>query len=271
MDLTAGSAFFREIRKNLDITPFYWTFADFVVPLHKANANEEKIEDSKIMGKSRLIPKNAQNPQTAERERLKQRSLVFSRLLVDIWKKYYNDKNFLTIRNMIGAIIMKIETERLFLREMNETDYEALYSVLADSDIMQHYPYSFDERRVRGWIEKNIERYRVFGFGLWAVCLKENKKMIGDCGLTMQNINGMICPEIGYHIRRDCQRKGFAREAASAVRDWAFDNTPFNVLYSYMKAENIASAATAKSIGMRKVSEYIDGEQVLTSVYSLER
>lgn len=167
--------------------------------------------------------------------------------------------------------MMKIETERLFLREMNETDYEALYSVLADSDIMQHYPYSFDERRVRGWIEKNIERYRVFGFGLWAVCLKENKEMIGDCGLTMQNINGMICPEIGYHIRSDCQRKGFAREAASAVRDWTFDNTPFNVLYSYMKAENIASVATAKSIGMSKVNEYINGEQEVTLVYSLER
>ena len=166
---------------------------------------------------------------------------------------------------------MLIETERLFLREMNEADYDALYSVLADSDIMQHYPYTFNEKRVRGWIEKNMERYRVFGFGLWAVCLKESKEIIGDCGLTMQNINGTICPEIGYHIRGDCQRKGYAKEAASAVRDWAFDNTPFNVLYSYMKAANIASEATAISIGMHKSGEYVDTEQELTSVYTLER
>ena len=166
---------------------------------------------------------------------------------------------------------MMIETERLFLREMNEYDYDALYLVLADSDIMKHYPYTFDEKRVRGWIEKNMERYRVFGFGLWAVCLKETKEMIGDCGLTMQNINGAICPEIGYHIRSDCQRKGYAREAASAVRDWIFEKTPFNVLYSYMKAANIASVATAKSIGMHKSSEYIDAEKELTLVYTLER
>lgn len=166
---------------------------------------------------------------------------------------------------------MTIETERLFLREMNEEDYDALYSVLADSDIMQHYPYTFDEKRVRGWIEKNIERYRVFGFGLWAVCLRETGEMIGDCGLTMQNINGTICPEIGYHIRRDCQRKGYAKEAAGAVRDWAYENTPFNVLYSYMKKENIASSATAKSIGMHKLNEFVDAEQELTSVYTLER
>ena len=166
---------------------------------------------------------------------------------------------------------MKLETERLFLREMNEDDFDALYSVLSDSDIMQHYPYTFDEKRVKNWIEKNIERYCVFGFGLWAVCLKESGEMIGDCGLTMQNINGRICPEIGYHIRHDCQRKGYAKEAASAVRDWAFKSTPFSVLYSYMKKENIASVATAKSIGMKKKDEYVDGEQELTLVYALER
>ena len=83
-----------------------------------------------------------------------------------------------------------IETQRLILREMGEWDYEALYRILADSDIMQHYPYTFDEGRVRNWIARNRERYRTFGFGLWAVCLKEAGEMIGDCGLTMQLING---------------------------------------------------------------------------------
>ncbi len=44
-----------------------------------------------------------------------------------------------------GNII--ISTERLYMREMNPGDYDALYAVLADSDIMQHYPYTFDEER----------------------------------------------------------------------------------------------------------------------------
>ena len=77
---------------------------------------------------------------------------------------------------------MKIETKRLILREMTEDDFGALYEVLGDSDIMRHYPYTFDESRVRGWITRNIERYRVFGFGLWAVVLKETGEVIGDCG-----------------------------------------------------------------------------------------
>ena len=44
---------------------------------------------------------------------------------------------------------MKIETERLVLREMTPDDYDALYAVLADSDIMEQYPYTFDESRVQ--------------------------------------------------------------------------------------------------------------------------
>ena len=123
-----------------------------------------------------------------------------------------------------------IETQRLFLREMTAADYDALYAVLADADIMRHYPYAFDEARVRGWIERNVARYREYGFGLWAVCLKETGEMIGDCGLTLQNIDGEMLPEIGYHIRRDCQRKGYAKEAAAAVRDWAFGHTDYPAL-----------------------------------------
>lgn len=166
---------------------------------------------------------------------------------------------------------MTIETERLFLREMKENDFDALYEVLADADIMQHYPYTFDESRVRNWIQRNIERYRIFGFGLWAVCLKETGKMIGDCGLTMQLIGGEIKSEIGYHIRSDKQRNGYAKEAAIAVRDWTFNNTPFQIIYSYMKYTNEPSVKTAISYGCKQVGEYKDDENEITKVFAISR
>ena len=166
---------------------------------------------------------------------------------------------------------MKIETERLVLRELTDEDFDALYAVLADSDIMQHYPYTFDEARVKSWIKRSKERYEVFGFGLWAVVLKETGEMIGDCGITMQNINGTIKPEIGYHIAKAHQRKGYAKEAARTCRDWAFENTPFRILYSYMKATNVASAATAMANGMVKVDEFMDEENETTTVYAITR
>ena len=166
---------------------------------------------------------------------------------------------------------MILETERLFLREMTMGDFDALYAVLSDPEIMQHYPYSFDEERVRSWIERNMKRYTDDGFGLWAVCLKDTGEMIGDCGLTLQNINGQMLPEIGYHIRRDQQRKGYAKEAAMAVRDWAFQNTEYPALYSYCKYTNVGSFKTAESIGMHFEKEYEDEANKITHVSVIRR
>ncbi len=164
-----------------------------------------------------------------------------------------------------------IETERLLLREMTNDDSPALYKVLSNSDIMQHYPYTFDANGVRNWIERNIKRYRILGFGLWALCLKETGEVIGDCGLTMQFVNGDIKPEIGYHIRADKQRKGYAKEAAIAVRDWAFNNTPFNIVYSFMKYTNEASAKTAMSYGCKQVDEFADDINGVTKVFAISK
>ncbi len=164
-----------------------------------------------------------------------------------------------------------LETERLFLREMTMDDFDALYAVLGDKEIMQHYPYSFDEERVRSWIERNMKRYTDDGFGLWAVCLKDTGEMIGDCGLTLQNIDGTMLPEIGYHIRRDQQRKGYAKEAAMAVRDWAFQNTEYPALYSYCKYTNVGSFKTAESIGMHFEKEYEDEANKITHVSVIRR
>ena len=166
---------------------------------------------------------------------------------------------------------MILETARLILREMTMDDYDALYKVLADQDIMQHYPYAFDEERVRGWIQRNMDRYDHDGFGLWAVCLKDTGEMIGDCGLTLQNIEGKMLPEIGYHIRADQQRKGYAKEAASAVRDWAFSNTSYPALYSYCKYTNEGSYKTAESIGMKFLKEYPDEANGVTHVSVIHR
>ena len=166
---------------------------------------------------------------------------------------------------------MVLETKRLQLREMNMEDNDALFRVLGDPETMWNYPYTFDGQHVRDWIERNMNRYRKDGFGLWAVCLKETGELIGDCGLTLQNINGEILPEIGYHVRRGCQRKGYAREAAMAVRNWAFQNTDYPALYSYCKYTNTPSLKTAESIGMRFDREYPDEVNGTTHVSVIRR
>ncbi|MDO5516254.1 MAG: GNAT family N-acetyltransferase [Clostridium sp.] len=166
---------------------------------------------------------------------------------------------------------MKLETDRLILRELTMDDFDDLYEILSDKETMEHYPNPFDKDKVRNWISWNIENYKVFGFGLFAVVLKENNKMIGDCGITMQNIHGKIKPEIGYHINKKYQRKGYATEAATRCKDFIFESTPFNTIYTYMKYTNIGSYSAAVKNGMKLIEEFEDPVNTITKVYAITR
>ena len=168
-------------------------------------------------------------------------------------------------------IDIQLETERLLLREYTMEDFDSLYGILSDMETMKHYPKPFDGEEVRNWILWNIENYRVFGFGLWAVVLKENGEMIGDCGVTMQTINGKIKPEIGYHIHKEYQGRGYATEAAKRCKEFVFESTPFNIVYSCMKYTNIASYIVALKNGMRLVEEYEDPVNTVSRAYAITR
>ena len=166
---------------------------------------------------------------------------------------------------------MIIETERLMLREYSMDDFDALYEIMSDAETMQHYPAPFDEARTGRWIEWNLENYARYGFGLWAVVLKETGEFIGDCGITIQNIDGEMLPEIGYHIHKNHRRRGYAAEAARAVRDWVFQNTDYDTVYSYMKYTNVGSYSTAMANGMKKVKEYPDPKNTISYAFAITR
>jgi len=164
-----------------------------------------------------------------------------------------------------------IETERLILREYKVEDFDSLFEILSDPETMEHYPKPFDKQRTRQWIQWNINNYEYYGFGLWAVELKSTGEFIGDCGITIQNIDGELLPEIGYHIHKKYWRKGYGSEAAIAARDWTFLNTNYNILYSYMKYTNVASYSTAVKNGMTKVKEYADAKNKISYAYAITR
>ena len=165
---------------------------------------------------------------------------------------------------------MILETERLRLREYTMNDFDALYEILSDPVTMQHYPKPYDAAGTKRWLDWSLDNYQKYGFGLWAIELKDTGRFIGDCGITMQNIDGQQLPEIGYHVHKDFWRKGYGSEAAKAVRDWAFTHTAFERLYSYMNSTNIASYSTAAAAGMKKCKEYTDTDGMLY-VYSISR
>ena len=164
-----------------------------------------------------------------------------------------------------------LETERLVLREYTMEDFGALYAILSDPETMQHYPKPYDKVGTERWINWNLKNYREYGFGLWAMELKDTGEFIGDCGITMQPIDGEQLPEIGYHIHKAYWRQGYGKEAAKAVRDWAFTHTEYNCLYSSMKYTNVGSYSTAAAAGLKKIKEYPDPEDEILYVYAITR
>lgn len=165
-----------------------------------------------------------------------------------------------------------LETSRLILREYTLDDFDGLYTILSDAETMKHYPRPYDEKGTMRWLQWSLDNYKQYGFGLWAMELKQTGELIGDCGITMQNIDGEELPEIGYHIYKKHWRQGYAKEAASAVREWFFANTAFDTVYSYMTASNVASYSTAASIGMQRIKEYVDSQSgEMHYVYAISR
>ena len=162
-----------------------------------------------------------------------------------------------------------LETERLRLRELTLDDLDDLHRVLSDPVAMQHYPKPFDRDMTTGWIQWSLRNYVEHGFGLWGVVLKEGERLIGDCGLTIQQVEGVPELEIGYHIIRSHWGNGYATEAAVACRDYAFDRLERRRVVSWMGADNLASRRVAEKVGMFLEKEATGAYGESTVVYSM--
>lgn len=144
-----------------------------------------------------------------------------------------------------------LETSRLILREFRRDDADALARVISDPETMRFYPAPLDQAGVEQWIERNLRRYADHGHGLWAMVLKSTGDMIGDCGLTFQNVDGVNELEIGYHVRRDLWGQGLATEAARACRDYGFSRLSADRIISLIRSENVPSRRVAEKNGMK--------------------
>jgi ribosomal-protein-alanine N-acetyltransferase len=152
---------------------------------------------------------------------------------------------------------MILETKRLYLREMKQADYAALCEILQDEEVMYAYEGAFSHQEVQAWLDKQIQNYDTHGFGLWAVILKENNKMIGQCGLTMQDFAGKQVLEVGYLFQKAFWHNGYASEAAIACKQYAFDKLNADEVFSIIRDTNTASQNVAQRNGMTICGEFV--------------
>jgi RimJ/RimL family protein N-acetyltransferase len=141
-------------------------------------------------------------------------------------------------------------TERLAFREMTVDDVELMADLLGDPEVMAFYAHPKDRAEALDWIRWNQRLYRERGFGLWLIELRETGAFVGDCGLTPQEVDGTTEIEVGYHVRRSLQGRGYATEAAAAARTYARDVLRLDRLVAIIHPANVASQRVAEKIGL---------------------
>lgn len=152
---------------------------------------------------------------------------------------------------------MILETKRLYLRKMEQSDYSALCKILQDEEVMYAYEHAFSDEEVQEWLDRQRKRYEDYGFGLWLVALKDTDEVIGQCGLTMQECNGKQVLEIGYLFQKAYWHKGYATEAAVACKKYAFETLKAKEVFSIIRDNNIPSQKVAKRNGMKVVDQFV--------------
>jgi RimJ/RimL family protein N-acetyltransferase len=160
-------------------------------------------------------------------------------------------------KTMSNAYHSQIETKRLILRPMLVSDFDALGLIFGDPKVMASFKEDpFTREQMQRWLQRNLDHQKEFGYGLFSVILKETGELIGDCGLEQMEVNEEQAAELGYDFRSEFWNQGYATEAATAVRDYAFDVLKLPMLISLIRVGNLASKRVAEKAGMTLDEEY---------------
>jgi RimJ/RimL family protein N-acetyltransferase len=171
---------------------------------------------------------------------------------------------------IVRAMIVTLETERLYLREFQESDLDAYAEMCADEEVMQYIGAGQPLSRSESWrsMATMLGHWELRGFGLWAVEEKTSGEMIGRIGCWQPE--GWIDFEIGWTLRRAFWGKGYAIEAAQASVQYAFEQLDRSHVISLIDPNNWRSIRVAERLG-----EKLDGSTELFDkevlVYRLER
>lgn len=142
------------------------------------------------------------------------------------------------------------ETPRLLLREFTPNDVAALAEILGDPEVMEfskNGPCTEDD--TRNFIDWCIESYREHGFGQWGIVDSSSGAIIGFCGLSQVELNGVQEVEIAYRLARVAWGQGLASEAAAAALAYGFTQCRIDSVVAIVASCHKVSARVAESVG----------------------
>ena len=175
---------------------------------------------------------------------------------------------------------MAIETERLLLRDWRETDIAPFIHHTNTPAVMRWLGGVQSEAQLEDALRNRMMRWqKERGFTFWAVERKADGALLGFCGIKLADTPGSPIEglhEVGWRLREDAWGQGYAKEAAIASLDFAFDRLGAERVVAITFPPNQASWGLMERLGMtrRRELDYDDArfpELNPTIVYEIRR
>lgn len=161
-----------------------------------------------------------------------------------------------------------LRTAALELRAAALADLDALHPLWTHPDVRR---YLFDDREVsreeaHGFLERSDRSFREEGYGLWVFLEKGSEELAGFAGF-LRSAAGE--PSLTFGTRPDRWRRGYARDAASAVIAYAFEVLRLRRVVADVDEPNVVSVRLLEGVGMTLTGRaMVNGRPLL--YYSLE-
>jgi ribosomal-protein-alanine N-acetyltransferase len=151
-----------------------------------------------------------------------------------------------------------LETKRLILREILNSDFDELYRMNSNPTIMRYVGdgSTRNHQQMTREVGMLISHYiRKPGFGIWATILKDTDVFVGASGLVYYDNTSEI--EIGYRMLKEYWNRGYATEASLGLLDYGFKSLELNKIVGSAHVENLASRRVMEKIGMTHINNRV--------------
>lgn len=163
---------------------------------------------------------------------------------------------------------MHIETDRLIIRPLQQTDAPTLAEIWSNLDVTRFMGGPRNYAEVLESLEQDAAGPGLV-FDLWAVLEKYSGGIIGHCGLLDKEVEGQTEFELVYVFHPSAWGKGYATEAAAAIRDYAFAILGLTRLIALIDPDNTASAQVARKLGFHLEKETLRPGGKIMQLYVL--
>ncbi|MES2330955.1 MAG: GNAT family N-acetyltransferase [Bacteroidota bacterium] len=162
------------------------------------------------------------------------------------------------------------ETERLLFREFTTDDAQLIYELNSNPDVVKYVheePTTDLNVALSSIIDRIIPQYTNYGYGRWAMHLKESLEFIGWCGLKYRPERNEV--DLGYRFKQPYWGKGYATEAALTTLEYGFASLQIPVITAMAHIDNTASLRVIEKCGMHfQRFEEVEGCPVKTYILS---